>query len=335
MSQTTDLSLPTTPQTPVCVQPGGGVCYSLERAWGQMRRMWLRSYRPAYVRRMELARQGTCPSCQHEVVDPRDLKYLRNVCGYWWKPDNDLFAWRGRLGFARHGLCEIVVFTLGFLIVGGLCASLAVWLHWVWQHWLFWIPFAAAALVWLEILYFFRDPERTIPADADALVSPADGTVTNVEEVDEPELGRALRISIFLSIFNVHVNRLPRAGRITNVRYFPGAFLDARNPASAVRNEQLWIDMEEEGTNRPIRVKQISGAIARRIVCWLKVGDTVQKGERLGMIKLGSRTDVLLPAGQAREVCVKVGDKVQGGATVLLRIGDALLGNAVATGKTR
>jgi phosphatidylserine decarboxylase len=315
MSLIREPSLPTTPQTPQCVQPGGGFCFSLERAWGQIRRMWLRSYRPAYVRIMELKRQGSCPNCQHDIVDPRDLKYMRNVCGYSWKQEDDPFAWRGRLGFARHGLCEIVVFTLSFLIVGNLCAALAVWLHW-----LFWLPFAAAALVWLEILYFFRDPDRAIPADADAMVSPADGTVTNVEEVEEPEFGRALRISIFLSIFNVHVNRLPRSGRVTNVRYFPGAFLDARNPQSAIRNEQLWIDMEEEGANRPIRVKQISGAIARRIVCWLKVGDTVQKGERLGMIKLGSRTDVLIPAGQAREVCVKVGDKVRGGATILMRV---------------
>lgn len=316
MQAPTELSLPTTPQAPQSVQPGGGFCFNLERAWSRSRRMILRAYYTGYVRRMELKRQGTCPNCPHDVVDPRDLKYTRNVCGYWWKPEDDRYAWRGRLGFARHGLCEIVVFTLGFLVVGGLCATFALWLAW----WPLWIPLAAAVLVWLEILYFFRDPERAIPADVDALVSPADGTVTNVEEVDEPDFGRALRISIFLSIFNVHVNRLPRSGKITNVRYFPGAFLDARNPASAVRNEQLWIDMEEEGTNRSIRVKQISGAIARRIVCWLKVGDTVRTGERLGMIKLGSRTDVLIPAGQAKVVCVKVGDKVNGGATILLSL---------------
>ena len=307
------MSLPTVPQTPQSVQPGGGFCCSLEIAWGGLRRACLRAYRSSYVRRMELSRQGTCPNCTHDIVDPRDLKYTRNVCGYWWKPEDDPYAWRGRLGFARHGLCEIFVFTLGLSIVASFCASLAVWLHW-----LFWIPQAAAVLVWLEIIWFFRDPERVIPADADALVSPADGTVTNVEEVDEPEFGLALRISIFLSIFNVHVNRLPRSGKITNVRYFPGAFLDARNPDSAVRNEQLWIDMEEDG--RPIRVKQVSGAIARRIVCWLKPGDTVKKGEHFGMIKLGSRTDLLIPAGQARAVCVKVGDKVRGGATILLRL---------------
>lgn len=307
--------LPSTPQVPSSVQPGGGFCCNLERAWGRMRRAFLRTCRPGHVRRMEQTRQGACPHCPHDIIDPRDLKYNRNVCGYWWKPEDDPFAWRGRLGFARHGLCEMVVFTLGLLVVGTLFASLAVWLHG-----LFWIPHAAAALIWLEIVWFFRDPRRVVPSDADVLVSPADGTVTHVEEVDEPEFGRALRISIFLSIFNVHVNRVPRSGTIKNVRYFPGKFLDARNPDSAVRNEQLWIDMEEQGTGRAIRIKQISGAIARRIVCWLKAGDKVAKGERLGMIKLGSRTDVLIPAGQAREVCVKVGAKVLGGATILMRV---------------
>jgi phosphatidylserine decarboxylase len=143
--------------------------------------------------------------------------------------------------------------------------------------------------------------------------------VTHIEEVSEPDFpGRALRISIFLSIFNVHVNRMPRTGRITQVRYFPGAFLDARRVESAVRNEQLWIDMIDAATNRPLRVKQISGAIARRIVCWLKEGDVVSKGERLGMIKFGSRTDVLLPAEMVKDVCIKVGDAVRGGSTVLL-----------------
>src|SRR5258708_35796400 len=145
MSLIREQSLPTTPQTPQCVQPGGGFCFSLERAWGQMRRMWLRSYRPAYVRIMELKRQGACPNCLHDIVDPRDLKYTRNVCGYSWKPEDDPFAWRGRLGFARHGLCEIVIFTLVFLVVGNLSAALAVWLRWS-----VWVPFTAAAAGSLE-----------------------------------------------------------------------------------------------------------------------------------------------------------------------------------------
>jgi phosphatidylserine decarboxylase len=288
---------------------------SLELAWGRWRRRWLRTARKGYVQRMLASRQGQCPGCPHDVVDPRDLKYSRNVCGFWWRPEDDPFVGRNRLGFARHGLAELFLFTVLLWLVGGVAAAMAAGLHP-----LFWILVFAAGLVWLEIVWFFRDPERTIPADADAFVSPADGTVTNVEEVDEPDFGRALRVGIFLSIFNVHVNRIPREGTVTGVRYFPGAFLDARNAEAAVRNEQLWIDMVEAGTGRPIRVKQISGAIARRIVCWLKPGDVVARGERLGMIKLGSRTDLLIPAGQAREVCVKVGDKVRGGATVLLRL---------------
>jgi phosphatidylserine decarboxylase len=314
-------SLPCAPQTPESIQPGGGLCFRLELAWGRLRRAWLRRVRPGYVRRMLALRQGDCLDCPHDIIDSRDLKFWRNVCGYWFRPEDDDFAWRGRLGFARAGLAELVLFSalLGALLAGfGLLAALV--------HWSFWVPAAAVALVWAEVVYFFRDPERSIPADPLALVSPADGTVTDVSEVEEADFpgGRALRISIFLSIFNVHVNRIPRSSRVTGVRYFPGAFLDARNPASAVRNEQLWIDLEEVDQPRPLRIKQISGAIARRIVCWLKLGEVVRVGERLGMIKFGSRTDVLVPVGEVAEVCVKPDDKVQGGATILLRLRDGL-----------
>ena len=309
-------TFPTTPQKPTGVQPGGGFCMSLEQHWGRWRRRWLRAVRPGYVRGMQAKRQGECPGCPHDIIDPRDLKYVRNVCGYWFRPEDDPFRWRSRLGFARYGLAELIAFTLLCLAIAGACALGALTVHWA-----FWVPFAAATLTWFEVVWFFRDPERPIPAGADAVVSPADGTVTNVEEVDDPDFpgGRALRISIFLSIFNVHVNRMPRAARVTDVRYFPGAFLDARNPDSAVRNEQLWLDLVEE-SGRPLRVKQISGAIARRIVCWVKPGDAPARGERFGMIKFGSRTDLLLPTGQAREVCVKPGHKVLGGSTILLRL---------------
>ncbi len=288
----------------------------LELGWGRIRRALLRRFQPSYVRQMLEKRQGTCPQCADQVIDPRDLKYLRNVCAFWFRPEDDQFQWRARLGLARYGLAEVVIFTAAFVLLATISATLAVLIHWT-----FWIALVPLSLVWLEIIYFFRDPDRTVPAEADVLVSPADGTVTHVEEVDEADFpgGRALRISIFLSIFNVHVNRIPRAGTITGIRYFPGAFLDARNPESAVRNEQLWIDMREPN-GRPVRVKQISGAIARRIVCWLKDGDSVAKGERLGMIKLGSRTDLLVPAAEVASVCVKVGDKVRGGAGVLLRL---------------
>jgi phosphatidylserine decarboxylase len=302
--------------TPRSIQPGGGFCMSLELAWGRLRRALLRRFRPGYVRRMADRRQGHCPNCPHDVIDPRDLKYWRNVCGYWFRPEDDRFAWRGRLGLARVGLAEVVFFSGLLFGLGVLCGLLGALVHWA-----FWLPLAVAALFWLEVIYFFRDPRRTIPTDPNVLVSPADGTVTHVEEVEDVDFpgGRAFRISIFLSVFNVHVNRIPRSGKVTALRYIPGAFLDARHPECAVRNEQLWIDMEEGSPPRPLRIKQISGAIARRIVCWLKEGEEVKIGERLGMIKFGSRTEVLLPAGGAKEVQVKVGDKVKGGSTILLR----------------
>jgi phosphatidylserine decarboxylase len=288
---------------------------SLELAWGRVRRALLRQVRPEYVKAMLDKRQGQCPNCPHDIIDPRDLKYCRNVCGYWFRPEDDRFQWRGQLGFARAGLAELLIFSL---VLGALTAGLAAGA--LLLHWTLWIICAAALAAWLEIAWFFRDPERSIPSDPQALVSPADGTVTHVEEVDDPDFpsGRALRISIFLSIFNVHVNRLPRDGRVMALRYFPGAFLDARHAECARRNEQLWIDVEEP-SGRLVRVKQISGAIARRIVCWLKLGEEVRKGERLGMIKFGSRTDVLLAAAYSPEVLVKVGDVVHGGATALLR----------------
>ena len=109
-------------------------------------------------------------------------------------------------------------------------------------------------------------------------------------------------------------------GRVTDVRYYRGAFLDARNAECPVRNEQLWVDLVDAATGRPVRVKQISGAIARRIVCTLKPGDEVKTGERYGMIKFGSRTDVLIPPELAHEVVVRVGDKVKGAETVLIRV---------------
>jgi phosphatidylserine decarboxylase len=311
------MTLPSEPRKPESVQPGGGRCMAIELAWGRCRRWLLRRLRPGYVRALEAKRQGSCPNCPHDIIDPRDLKFFRNVCGYWFRPEDDAFTWRGRLGFARYGLAELVLAAVGCIVLAAAVAIAAARIHPA-----LWVIQAPVALFWLELVWFFRDPERAIPQDENVLVSPADGTVTDVEEVDEADFtgGRALRISIFLSIFNVHGNRMPCASRVTDVRYFPGAFLDARNPDSAVRNEQLWIDVVETPSGRPIRVKQISGAIARRIVCWLKPGDEIGRGERIGMIKLGSRTDLLLPAGEATEVLAKKGDKVLGGVTVLLRL---------------
>jgi phosphatidylserine decarboxylase len=299
-------------------QPGGGLCMSLELAWGRWRRAWLRRFRPAYVRRMEAVRQGRCRDCPHDIVDPRDLKYFRNVCGYWFRPEDDRFAWRGRLRLARYGLAELLFFGAILTSLVAICAVLAALIHPI-----FWILAAIVAGLWIFVLSFFRDPERVPPPDPDAVISPADGTVTHVEEVADPDFpdGRAFRVSIFLSVFNVHVNRAPRSGKVTALRYFPGAFLDARHSECAVRNEQFWTDFTDARTGQLIRVKQVAGAIARRIVCWLREGEQLQAADRFGMIKFGSRTDVLVAAGTQREVAVGVGDAVKGGVTVLFQVG--------------
>ncbi len=322
---TTPTTSPTRTSAPIrSVQPGGGLCLSLELLWGRCRRAWLRCFFPGYVRRMAEKRQGQCPGCPHDIIDPRDLKLVRNVCGHWFYPEDDCFAWRGRLRLARAGLAELVCFSLLFLVLSLVLIALGLWVQPLWYAGL-----TVVALLWGFVISFFRDPERVIPTDPAALVSPADGTVTHVEEVDDPDFatlagadagGRVLRISIFLSVFNVHVNRVPRTGRVVGLHYYPGAFHDARNKDCHAVNEQFWIDLIDQATASPIRVKQIAGAIARRIVCWLKPDESVQAGQRLGMIKFGSRTDLLLPVSAVAEVLVKVGEPVKGGSTVLLRV---------------
>jgi phosphatidylserine decarboxylase len=161
-------------------------------------------------------------------------------------------------------------------------------------------------------LWFFRDPEREIPTGAGLVVSPGDGLVTETVTIHTPE-GDRQRISIFLSIFNVHVNRSPIGGVLTRVHYQKGLYLNAMNPASAERNEQNVVTVREGDVE--VTFKQIAGLIARRIVFTCKQGDRVERGQRVGLIKFGSRVDVVVPA-QA-ELRVKVGDKVKGGASVL------------------
>jgi len=161
-------------------------------------------------------------------------------------------------------------------------------------------------------LWFFRDPERAIPQERGALVSPADGKVTDVQRVMTAD-GPQTRISIFLSVVDVHVNRSPIAGVIRDVRYQAGKFLDARSPACADQNEQNIVAVEGDGQR--VVFKQIAGLLARRIVFQPKVGDHLRRGERVGLIKFGSRTDVVFDAGA--RVAVKVGDRVKGGASVL------------------
>jgi phosphatidylserine decarboxylase len=167
-------------------------------------------------------------------------------------------------------------------------------------------------LLALFFLWFFRDPERQIPAIEGAIVSPGDGKVTDVSTI--PQNGEpCTRISIFLNVFNVHVNRSPIAGAITDVNYKRGKFGNAMGAISAEENEQNVVTVR--GDTGTVVFKQIAGLIARRIVFNKKVGDTVARGERVGLIKFGSRVDVIFPAGAA--IKVKVGDHVAGGSSVL------------------
>ena len=170
----------------------------------------------------------------------------------------------------------------------------------------------APLLLALFFLWFFRDPERAIPDAAGALVSPGDGKVTDVSFVTTGGEKQG-RISIFLSVFDVHVNRSPIAGVVREVRYQRGKFLNAMNQASAEQNEQNIVRVEGDG--QVIVFKQIAGLLARRIVFHPKVGDRLERGQRVGLIKFGSRVDVLFDASAVLQV--KVGDRVRGGASVL------------------
>jgi phosphatidylserine decarboxylase len=180
-----------------------------------------------------------------------------------------------------------------------------------------WLFGAGVALVLLGLFVFsfFRNPDRTIPAQPGLIVAPADGRVVVLQ--DEPDQGRSgKRLSIFLAIWNVHVNRAPAAGKITRLDYKPGKFLAAWDANASLQNEQnIFTQSTEHGD---IVYKQIAGWVARRVVAWKKPGDEVARGERIGLVRFGSRVDLWLPA-QA-EILVKVGDNVKGGSTVVARM---------------
>lgn len=170
----------------------------------------------------------------------------------------------------------------------------------------------------LFTLYFFRDPERQPPANENLAVSPADGVVVEISEPEETEFlhAKVKRVGIFLSVLDVHINRAPIRGEITDSEPFTGRYLDARNPESAkVNARRTWVIKNETAT---VIVRQITGAIARRICAWKQVGDGVTRGERFGMIRFGSRTEADFPEGA--EILVKIGDVVRGGETPIARL---------------
>jgi phosphatidylserine decarboxylase len=198
---------------------------------------------------------------------------------------------------------------LPFVIVPLAAAALAFALG----YWYVGLPLAAVALF---MAYFFRDPRRDAPADADLVVSPADGRVTRVSPLDQNDPQSPTVVSIFLSVFDVHVNRAPIAGEITDVTYTKGRFMIATRADASLVNEQNSLTIR--GPRLTVVCKQIAGVLARRIVCWKKAGDRLTLGERFGLIKFSSRTDLILPPEV--EVQVKVGDRVRGAVSVIGRL---------------
>ena len=173
---------------------------------------------------------------------------------------------------------------------------------------------AIFGLGFLFVTWFFRDPERRIPNEPNVIVSPADGKITEIVTENEPINGKLCkRVTIFLSVFNVHVNRVPIEGTIEDIRYNPGKFLAAFNPKASMDNEQNLILINNGRTH--IFVKQIAGLIARRIVCWPKKGDHYESGQRYGLIRFGSRVDILLP--ENTKLSIACGDKVSGGKSII------------------
>jgi len=184
-------------------------------------------------------------------------------------------------------------------------------LGWIWLAGL-------SAVLFIFCVNFFRDPDRLIPPGDEIIVAAADGVVADITEVEETEVlhTRCQRVGIFLSVFDVHVNKAPIAGKVTYRQHHPGIYLDARNPACSLKNEAITWAIE--GARATLVIRQITGAIARRIVPWSVVGDEVAKGFRFGMIRFGSRTEVYLPLTATIEV--KVGDSVRGAESVIARL---------------
>jgi len=216
-----------------------------------------------------------------------------------------------RFPFAEYGYRELFVFSSGFC----LAALLTGYFIWPPLAVLFGVPA-------LLVFWFFRDPARHVPEGDDLVVSPADGTVTDITEVDDAEFigGPALRIGIFLSILSVHINRAPCPGTVQYIKYHKGKFLNAMRPDSSSDNESNCVGMTlPDRGGRRIMVKQISGAIARRIVCTCGPGDSLSRGQKFGMIKFGSRTELFVSRDIPFVPAVKVGSKVHAGSTVMGR----------------
>jgi phosphatidylserine decarboxylase len=206
--------------------------------------------------------------------------------------------------FAREGIPYVLAFAFTTLVVAILGHALFGWL---------------LLVLTLLVGHFFRDPDRVFSGDEREVLSPADGKVILIEKVDGTCFAQdpSMKISIFMSVFDVHVNRIPLSGTVRGVRYRKGSFLSANTSKAGRENEQNWVWIRSEA-GIDVILTQVAGLIARRIVCWPKVGDTVLQGERFGMIRFGSRLDVYVP--QQSEILVSRGEHVYAGETTLCRL---------------
>ncbi len=289
------------------IQPGGGTCNRIELAWGRLRRWYLKTLWPGYVKRMAGLRVGDTDGCPHEILDPRDLKFCRNQTAAHWRAEDDPFRWRERIPLARWGLAEVQ-------LMGWPLLAVTILLAFTW-----WYAAPITGALFLLVVSFFRDPPRRIPQEPGLLVSPADGKVVEVARLDHDEfVGEpVVRIAIFLTLFNVHVNRMPCRARAIRFRYSPGKFLHADHPQASTQNESMWIGLEQdEAPYRRMVCRQVSGMVARRIVCDLRPGETLERGQKFGMIKFGSRTELIVPA-EGFEPAVKVGQWIKAGRDVI------------------
>lgn len=226
-----------------------------------------------------------------------------------------------RIPLTRYGLPEVVVYPAAVLVLMTAVGLFGpAWL----PVWGVGVVEGTLVLVLAWALMFFRDPHREPPRDDNLLLAPADGTITDVEMVEETEFigGPALRVGIFLSIFNTHINRAPCDAEVRKIIYRPGKYINAMNPRAGKVNESNNLSMVR--TNHPqdrLLVRQISGAIARRIVCAAREGQRLTGGERFGMIKFGSRTELYLSASEDVKCMVRIGDKVRAGVTPVVKYG--------------
>lgn len=214
------------------------------------------------------------------------------------------------MNFAREGIPFILI-ALALAAAGYTMALMR-------RSWPLWLLAFALTLLVLWVAYFFRDPERTGERGDSLVISPADGRVIDIREVDEPAFlqGRAIRISVFMNVFNVHVNRYPVSGTVQYVHYNPGKFFNAAAEKASLDNEQMSVGVQ--AAQHRVLFRQIAGLVARRIVTYSRVGDDAEQGERMGLIRFGSRVDVFVPVGST--IRVELGQRPVAGTTVLAEL---------------